>query len=200
MYSRLDLSNINPVQHPEQQSVMLGKSLDDNDEDSSFSNEESSGDKLTEQRDPRRIGAVQSGKQKVGQGSIKRAKIDEGVVFPLPIANCELDSHADTCCVGENFRLVELTGQQCEVKGFHDTLDVISDVPIATVATKYINPITTEAYILIVYECLYFGSTMGHSLINPNQLQAYGVTVNDNPYNRNNPLGIVLDDGDHVPF
>ncbi len=41
---------------------------------------------------------------------------------------------------------------------------------------------------------------MGHSLINPNQLQAYGVTVNDNPYDRNNQLGIVLDDGDHIPF
>ncbi len=26
------------------------------------------------------------------------------------------------------------------------------------------------------------------------------MTVNDNPYNRNNPLGIVLDDGDHIPF
>ena len=87
-----------------------------------------------------------------------------------------------------------------EVKGFHDTLDVISDVPIATVTTKYINPITTEAYILIVYECLYLGSNMGHSLYNPNQLRAYGVTVNDNTYNRNNPLGIVLDDGDHIPF
>jgi hypothetical protein len=57
------------------------------------------------------MGAVQSGKQKGGQRSIKRAKIDEGVLFPLPIANCELDSHADTCCAGENFRLVEVTGQ-----------------------------------------------------------------------------------------
>jgi hypothetical protein len=66
-YSRLDVSNINPVQHPEQQSVTLGKSIDDNDEDSSFNNEEFFGNKSTERRDPRRIGAVQSGKQKVGQ-------------------------------------------------------------------------------------------------------------------------------------
>ena len=77
-YSRLDVSNINPVQHPEQQIVTLGKSIDDNDEDSFFSNEESSKDESTERRDPRRIGAVQSGKQKVGQQSIKRARIDEG--------------------------------------------------------------------------------------------------------------------------
>jgi hypothetical protein len=41
---------------------------------------------------------------------------------------------------------------------------------------------------------------MGYSLINPNQLRAYGATVNDNPYNRNNPFCIVLDDGDHIPF
>ena len=47
-YSRLNVSNINPVQHPEQQSVTLGKSIDDNDEDSFFSNEESSKDKSTE--------------------------------------------------------------------------------------------------------------------------------------------------------
>jgi hypothetical protein len=40
---------------------------DDNDEDSSFSNEESSGDESTRRRDLRRIGVVQSGKQKAGQ-------------------------------------------------------------------------------------------------------------------------------------
>jgi hypothetical protein len=36
-YSRLNVSNINPVQHPEQQSFTLGKYIDDNNEDSSFS-------------------------------------------------------------------------------------------------------------------------------------------------------------------
>jgi hypothetical protein len=47
-YSKLNVSNINPVQHPEQQSVTLGKSIEDNDEDSFFSTEESSGDISTE--------------------------------------------------------------------------------------------------------------------------------------------------------
>ena len=117
-------------------------------------------------------------------------------------ARCELDTRADTCCAGQNCRPIFYTGQQCEVQGFHDTFAPVPDVPIATVATAWSNPLTGEGYILIFHEALYFGRNMDHSLINPNQLQHYGVRVNDNPYNRapDWAMGIELEQDKHIPF
>ena len=34
------------------------------------------------------------------------------------IGMCEMDSRADTCCYGNNCRLLSTTGQLCDVKGF----------------------------------------------------------------------------------
>ena len=117
-------------------------------------------------------------------------------------ARCELDTRADTCCAGINCRPIFYTGQQCEVQGFHDDLTPIPDVPIATVATAWSDPLTGRGYILIIHEALYFGSSMNHSLINPNQLRSYGVTVHDNPYERDpsRAIGIEIDDNDRLPF
>ncbi|KAL7540871.1 hypothetical protein ACHAXR_010448 [Thalassiosira sp. AJA248-18] len=70
-----------------------------------------------------------------------------------------------------------LTGQTCEVKGFHNSFDAISNVPIATVATAWTNPQSGATYILIFNESLYFGEQMDHSLINPNQLRTCGLPV-----------------------
>ena len=48
---------------------------------------------------------------------------------------------------------------------------------------------TNEEYILIFNEALWMGDTLAHSLINPNQLHAYGTLVQDNPYHTD-PVGI----------
>ena len=110
----------------------------------------------------------------------------------------ELDTRADTICCGANWRILEPTGLCCDVRGFHESFDAIKDIPIASAATA----ITDEngvTYILVVNEALYFGSTLDHSLINPNQIRHYGIPVSDDPYDPNRELGI-----DHeelfVPF
>ena len=41
---------------------------------------------------------------------------------------------------------------------------------------------TNEEYILVFNEALWMGDTLTHSLINPNQLCAFGMLVQDNPY------------------
>ena len=115
-----------------------------------------------------------------------------------PSARNELDTRADTICCGKNFRTLVLTGQTCEVKGFHDSLASISDVPIASNATAWTSE-AGETYILIFHESLTFGHEMDHSLINPNQVRSYGIPVWDNPYDPDKRMGI--DAGDfHVPF
>ena len=97
-------------------------------------------------------------------------------------ACCELDTRTDTMCAGINFRPLYFTGQTCEAYGFHGDLSPISDVPIATVATAWSNTHTGDSFILIFNEVLYFGASLDHSLLNPNQMRHYGVDVFDNPY------------------
>lgn len=111
-------------------------------------------------------------------------------------AKCELDTRADTICAGINCRPLYYTGLTCEAHGFHGDLTPISDVPIATVATLWSDPMTGASYILIFNEVLYFGRGMDHSLINPNQVREYGIEVHDNPYETDpeRSMGFVTDD------
>jgi hypothetical protein len=154
----------------------------------------------------REVQRITSGPRGPGGRSVKRLKtVDVAQVRPSDYgkeARCELDTRADTCCAGINCRPIFYTGQQCEVQGFHDDFAPVPDVPIATVATTWSDPLTGRGYILIIHEALYFGSGMNHSLINPNQLRHYGVIVHDNPYERDpsRAMGIEIDDNDRLPF
>ena len=74
----------------------------------------------------------------------------------------------------------------------------MKDVPIATVATG----ITTDdgrVYVLVFNEVLYFGDTMDHTLVNPNQIRHYGVSVSNNPFDEDKLFGIDHDEV-FVPF
>ena len=129
--------------------------------------------------------------------AVKRARIDPTAVSQTVdlqcVAKCEMDSHADTICAGANCRPIEYTGQQCDVSGFHEELAGLTNVPVATVATGYQSP-GGEVFILIMHEVLYFGDTMNHSLINPNQIRHFGIPVSDNSFDTDKPFGIDHDD------
>ena len=92
----------------------------------------------------------------------------------------ELDSHADTCCLGSGFRIIEQTGKCCDVTPY-DNSSVTHDVPIVKGATAYTHPESGMTYILVFGQSLYFGSKIDHSLINPNQLRAHRLIVDDVP-------------------
>ena len=133
---------------------------------------------------------------------IKKARTNaKDVEESIPVQyveKCELDTHADTICAGRNCRLLDRTGHCCDVRGFHDELSEMKDVPVATVATGITTSDGIE-YILVFNEVLYFGDTMDHTLINPYQIRHYGISVSDNPFDDDKPFGI-----DHeevfVPF
>ena len=65
---------------------------------------------------------------------------------------------------------------------YSDTYDVITDVPVVTGATLWMSPHDGDEFILIFNEALWMGDTLQHTLVNPNQLRAYGTTVQDNPF------------------
>ena len=55
--------------------------------------------------------------------------------------------------------------------------DPIPDVKVISGATAYTHPDSNLTYILWIHEALYFGTTMEHSLLNPNQLRHNGVLI-----------------------
>ena len=57
--------------------------------------------------------------------------------------------------------------------------------PIVTSASTYTNINTGRFFIIVINEALYYGKKVGHSMINPNQLQSYGTMVWDNPFDSN---------------
>ena len=114
----------------------------------------------------------------------------------------ELDTRADTCVAGKNFRVIELTGETVNVTPFSDEYEAIGDVPVATVATAYTCPKTGETVILIGHQHLLFGERMNHSLWNPNQLRNHGAKVYDCPkqFDMDSPFVIELVDEEDKTF
>jgi len=111
----------------------------------------------------------------------------------------EMDSNADTCCLGRNFIILGYTQRVAEVYPYDANMPP-TRVPIVSGATAYDVPGSNETIILVVNEGLYFGTKLDHSLFNPNQIRSYKIPVWDNPFDEMRPdMGIDL--GSYfVPF
>jgi hypothetical protein len=92
----------------------------------------------------------------------------------------EFDNHVNTCCFGANFTAIQFTEHTCDVMPFSDQLALINNVPIASAAIVYDDPVTGYSTILIFHQGLWFRNQLSHSLINPNG--HYGIEIRDDPY------------------
>ena len=92
----------------------------------------------------------------------------------------ELDTHADTCALGGVSRVLQDTGRVVSVEGFGEAVGQLSDVNIVTAAVAYDCPRTFHTYLLIFNEALYVAEMQTH-LLNPAQMRAQGIIVNDVP-------------------
>jgi len=79
------------------------------------------------------------------------------------------------------------------------TLTLLNDIPICTAATA-VDLDTGETIILEFGQGLWFGDRMTHSLINPNQCRAYGLSVCDDPTDKHRVIGMELSDNYFLPF
>jgi hypothetical protein len=68
----------------------------------------------------------------------------------------ELDSHADTCCVGYDVLIVNTTERTARVTPFLKSLGSVSKVPIVTAAIAYDEMKTGEVTVLLMHQALYF--------------------------------------------
>ena len=59
---------------------------------------------------------------------------------------------------------------------------------------------TNTTYILVINEALYYGNKLDHSLINRNQVRAYGIDFWDNPFDQQRGLTIALNDKVKIPM
>ena len=127
---------------------------------------------------------------------MKRRKVSAAHIVhsttPGTQARAKLDTRADTSCGGTNFWLDELTGQTCSVSPFSASYDPMTDVQVATCLTAYTDDYG-RTWILVFNEVLWFGTTMDHSLINPNQIRMTGIPVSDDPFDTTRKLGIAHD-------
>ena len=113
----------------------------------------------------------------------------------------EDDTHADTWCLGGNFRLLCFTGQSCDVSPFLDSYGTVENVQIASGAKAWTDQDTGISHILVVYQGLWFGTKMPHLLMNPNQTRVHGFSVCNDPFDPNRSLGIIdTDSGMLIPL
>ena len=118
---------------------------------------------------------------------------------PNTTAPNETDNNADTCVLGKNFLLLNVSGRVADVFGFKGDSSKPDEVHIGSAVTAYDHP---DGYtmLLTIHEALWYGQSMNHSLINPNQLRAYGIQYWDNPYDHTKPLAIEIDDLHSIPL
>ena len=93
-----------------------------------------------------------------------------------------LYSHVDTIVCGYNCIFVHFTGKWYDDDPYTDEYYSIKAVPIVQADAAYDNPGTGYTTILILNEAICMGETMDHTMVNPNQLRAYGMTVQDNSF------------------
>ncbi len=94
---------------------------------------------------------------------------------PRIVAEREINNRANTTVLGGHMTVNSFTGESSDVQGFKESMPVEKNVPIASAVTAYDDPKTGETRILEFHQGLWFGDTMKHSLINPNQCRITGI-------------------------
>ena len=81
-----------------------------------------------------------------------------------------------------------------DVYSYDTSQKPMMDIPIVSGGTAYDDTSTNKTYILVFNEALYYGLKLSHTLINPNQCRHYGLEFNDNPYDNEKGLCIMVND------
>ena len=77
-------------------------------------------------------------------------------------ARAELDSHADTTCIGMHSLIIGTTYKTVRVTPFLASLGSVNRVPIVTAALAYDDPRSGATIVLILHQVLYFKEMQNH--------------------------------------
>ena len=93
----------------------------------------------------------------------------------------ELDSHADTCVVGNDTALITHDFERpVRVLGYNESAGKPITAKTVTAVVAYDHPETGEIYMLIIHQAILVNA-MKHNLLSPMQLRDNGLRVNDEP-------------------
>jgi hypothetical protein len=67
---------------------------------------------------------------------------------------------------------------------------LVTKIPVAHCCTVWTDSRDSTEYLLVGDQMLWFRTLLENSLINPNQMRAYGLLVNDNPFNTSHGFGV----------
>ena len=140
----------------------------------------------------RTISRIVSSIRKIAKNKTAKAEYQHQPQSTLH-GHIKLDTHADTTVLGSNCVVLSYTGKECEVSPYSSQYEAVQNDPVVTEATVWTNAADGTAYLLIFHESLWMGDKLDHTLVNPNQLQAYGVSIQDNPFDAK-PLSIITVD------
>ena len=143
------------------------------------------------QKNPRSI-SITSIKRVSRVSAVKKT----GKTIEGTISTNEMDSHADTCVAGKNWGVLSYTDVVCEVTPFTDEYESIKEVPIVTACTVWTDQNTGKEYLLVGEQFLWFGTSLDHSLLNPNQIRANYLKVQDNPFEADSGISAVTNQND----
>ena len=145
-------------------------------------------------------------------GKAKRYTGDNNKTVQGHIARNKMDTHVDTYCSGANWTPMHYTGEIFEVSPFLNTYSPVKEIPYVWCCTVCTDDEVKE-YLLVGDEMLWFRTALENLLINPNQICAYGLSINDDPFNANeididgeelfilfNATGTVVHLESHVPM
>ena len=128
------------------------------------------------------------------------SKLHSSPTLTIHMARCEIDNHADTCCLGKNFVPLAFPNRVCDAYAFIDQVDTVNNIPVVTGATAAVLP-NGETVVLVIHQGLYFGEQMPHFLINSNQIRANSIPFCDDPTDPNRKLGFQdPETEEHVSF
>jgi hypothetical protein len=91
----------------------------------------------------------------------------------------ELNSHADTSCIGRGFHIISYTDEVCNITPYHPKYKTMGNVLVVQAGAAFGHPDTGTTYILVNNQGLYFGDALPQILLNPNQVQANGIAVDE---------------------
>jgi len=151
-----------------------------------------------EQASNRRVSAIVSKRHVQASTTLATRPWSDPPAYTL--AENELDTNADTCCLGKNFIVLQATYRTADVYAYDTSIQPIENVPIVTAATAYDDTMSGDTFILVFNESLYYGEKLDHSLINPNQIRSYGIPLWDNPFDSNHELSIEVNDNFTIPL
>jgi hypothetical protein len=88
------------------------------------------------------------------------------------------------------------SGATATVHSFSDERKPFGEIPIGTIATSWTCGNSGETFLLLFPESLYFGKRLSTTLLCPNQIRDYGITVHDTPrrFDPTSKHAIITDD------